>query len=148
MPREPQNYANHRRFHPLFHFFVFPLLTINVIVRIWLAVAYFKWFDWIVVWDVFVAIAILGGAFLARYYGLRNQDRIIRLEETLRLHHVLPEDLRSRIGELRTRHFIGLRYCSDEELPDACRAVLEGEVATPDQIKQRVKSWRPDYMRL
>jgi hypothetical protein len=140
-----QSYANHRRFHPLFHFIVIPLLAINVVVQIVIAVRFFSAMS---VWNVFVALAILGGAFLARFYGLRNQDRIIRLEEMLRLQRVLPDDLRARIGELRTRQLIGLRFCSDEELPEACRAVFAGEAPTHDAIKRRVKSWRPDYMRL
>jgi len=140
-----QNYANHKRFHPLFHFMAAPILAINLIVRIVIA---FRFYSMMAVWEVLVAFALLAGVFLARYYGLRNQDRIIRLEERLRLERLLPDDLRARVGDLRTSQLIGLRFCSDAELPDACRAVLAGDGPTLDAIKQRVKSWRPDYHRV
>lgn len=139
-----QNLANHTRFHPPFHFVLLPILASNVIVRIVLAV---RSFSALAVWDAIIALAIVFIALFARFYGLRNQDRIIRLEERLRLERILPDDLRARVGELRTRQLIGLRFCSDDELADACRAAL-AEKADTKAIKQRVRNWRPDYMRL
>jgi len=143
MQRE-QTYANHKRYFPLFHFVVIPLLTINWIVTIVVAFRLSSWMNW---WQVVVAFAILGLAFASRLMALAVQNRLIRLEETLRLERLLPDDLRARIGELRPRHLIGLRFCSDEEVADACRAVLAGEANTSNDIKRRVKKWRPDYQR-
>jgi hypothetical protein len=145
MPREQQTYANHRRYFPLFHFFVVPLLGVNVVVTLIYAIlhpgAAMNW------WQVVVAVVLLCFAFAARVMILTVQNRLIRLEETLRLQRLLPDDLRDRIGELRTGQLIALRFCSDEELPEMCRVVLSGEVRGMDEIKRRVKNWRPDWRR-
>jgi len=144
MPRE-QSYANHARYYPLFHFVVVPLLALNVIVTVVYAFRHpgAKW-NW---WQVVVAVAIGLLAWTTRTMVLTVQNRLIRLEETLRLQRLLPDDLRGRIGELRTSHLIALRFCSDAELPEMCRAVLSGELGEADAIKRRVKSWRPDWLR-
>jgi len=145
MPPEVQSYASHRRFHPLFHFFAFPVLAINFIVHLYLL---WRMPSLLMAWSCVVAAALVATVFLARYYSLRQQDRIIRLEERLRLQSLLPEDLRFRINELRTSQLVGLRFCSDEELADATRAVLAGEVKSQAEIKQRVKQWRADHHRI
>jgi len=140
-----QNYASHRRFHPMFHFFAFPVLAINLLFHLYLLVRHPSWIG---LWSCFVAAALVVTVFLARYYSLRQQDRIIRIEERLRLQSLLPEDLRSRINELRTSQLIGLRFCSDEELAEATRAVLAGEVTSQEDIKRRVQQWRADHHRI
>jgi GAF domain-containing protein len=144
MPRE-QSYANHKRYFPLFHFIVVPLLALNVIATLVYAIRHpgAKW-NW---WQVAVALALAFFAWTVRVMVLTVQNRVVRLEETLRLQRLLPDDLRDRIGELRTSHLIALRFCADEELPEMCRAVLSGELRAPDEIKRRVKSWRPDWLR-
>jgi hypothetical protein len=140
-----QTYANHRRYYPLFHFFVVPVLALNLIARIIYVVrhpgAKLNW------WEVLVAFTVLALAFTLRVMVLTVQNRVIRLEERLRLQRLLPEELRGRTGELRTAQLIALRFCSDEELPDMCRAVLSGEVGEMNDIKKRVKRWRPDWLR-
>lgn len=140
-----QTYANHKRYFPLFHFVTIPLLTINLIVRIVVAVrnapSALAW------WEIVIALALLGVAFSARLMALAVQNRVIRLEERLRLERVLPDDLRNRAGELRTSQLIAMRFCPDEELPELCRAVLNGELREQNEIKRRVKSWRPDWLR-
>ena len=140
-----QNYANHARYYPLFHFIAVPLLVLNIIATVVYAFRHpgAKW-NW---WQVVVAVAIGLLAWTTRIMVLRVQDRLIRLEETLRLQRLLPDDLRDRVGELRTSHLIAMRFCSDAELPEMCRAVLSGELREPDAIKRRVKSWRPDWLR-
>jgi len=137
-----QSYATHRRFLPLYHFVLIPLLGINLIVRIVYAVrhagARLNW------WEVVIAFALLLFALLARFMTLRVQDRLIALEESIRLARCLPDDLRARLGELRTRHLVALRFCDDAEVADLTRAVLNGEAQTPGDIKKRIKTWRPD----
>jgi hypothetical protein len=144
MPRE-QNYANHKRYLPLYHFIVVPLFALNFIATLVYAFRHpgAKW-NW---WQVVVAVALLLFVWAARLMALTVQNRVIRLEETLRLQRVLPDDLRGRVAELRTSQLIALRFCSDEELPDMCRAVLNGDVQGSDEIKRRVKTWRPDWLR-
>ena len=86
-----QSYATHRRFFPLFHFFAIPLLVINLIVRI-----IYAWMHRgarLVWWEVVVALALLAVAFASRVMALTVQNRLIRLEETMRLQRCLPDDL-------------------------------------------------------
>jgi uncharacterized protein DUF6526 len=140
-----QTYANHKRYYPLFHFIAVPLLALNVIATLVYAIRHpgAKW-NW---WQIAVALALLFLAWTMRVMVLTVQNRLIRLEETLRLQRILPDDLRNRAGELRTSQLIAMRFCADEELPEMCRAVLNGELREQDEIKRRVKSWRPDWLR-
>ena len=140
-----QNYATHRRYDPLYHFVAMPILGINFLVAIWFA---WKVQRPITVWAAIDALAIFILGYVLRVYANRNQDRIIRLEETLRLQRVLPEDLRGRVGELSLRQLTALRFCHDDEVPDLARAVLDGEVRGSDQIKQRIQRWRADHHRV
>ena len=118
---------------------------LNVLVAIYWFIKYPKWQ---IAWGVLVAIALATIALLARFYALRQQDRIIRLEERLRMQTILPEDLRSRINELRTSQLIGLRFCGDDEVADVTRSVLDGELKGREAIKKRVQNWRADHHRL
>lgn len=144
-----QHYANHRRFDPRFHFFAFPILAINVLVAIYFFVREIgRAYAWMAVWNVIVAFAIVMVAYLVRTYATALQDRIIRLEERVRLERVLPADLRERIDELTTRQLIGLRFCDDAEVADMTRAVLSGELRGAGSIKKRITRWRPDHLRV
>src|SRR4051812_9737198 len=96
---EQQSYQTHRRFHPVYHFIIAPIFGINLIVAIVIAVRYFSW---IAVWNAVMALAMLFLALIVRFYATKNQDRIIRTEEIVRLYRVLPADLRPRITELTT----------------------------------------------
>jgi uncharacterized protein DUF6526 len=140
-----QDYATHRRYHPLFHFFAIPVLTINLLLSIYIAIRHPVLLAF---WNALVAAALLATCFLTRIYGLRNQDRLIRLEERVRLATLLPPDLRGRIGELSMGNLIGLRFCGDDEVADVTRAVLNGELKGRDEIKKRVQNWRADHHRL
>ena len=140
----PQSYSNHARFDPPFHFFALPVMVITTIWLIMRAVRFpTVWNGWLVV----VGFAVIVLAIKSRLNALRVQDRVIRLEERLRLMSVLPETLRPRIAELTDDQFIGLRFACDEELPALCRRALD-EKLTKKQIKQAVKTWRPDNTRV
>ena len=140
-----QTYATHRRFHPYFHFVVFPILFINFIVMLVLVA---RDPTAMAIWNALFAAAISWLALIIRGYATRNQDRIIRLEEQVRLSRSLPEDLRGRIGELSTGELIALRFCDDAELPELTRAILSGEVKGRENIKRRIKTWRGDTLRV
>jgi Family of unknown function (DUF6526) len=144
MAPEVQTYKNHARFLPPFHFFVIPVLLVNVLVAIrtlWVAPG------WGTAWALVVAMALLTLGFLARIMALTVQDRVIRLEMRLRLHECLPQDLRSRIDDLTPRQLIALRFASDAELADLVREVLAGKLGTSKEIKTRVKNWQGDWLR-
>jgi uncharacterized protein DUF6526 len=140
-----QTYATHRRFVPLFHFVMFPILVINVFVEVYYLYRYVSLWR---AWNVVVALALVAFAWTVRTMVSTAQNRIIRLEETLRMQRCLPPDLQSRIGELTPSQLIGLRFCADEELPELTRAVLSGELRGREEIKRRIKNWRPDHLRV
>jgi hypothetical protein len=140
-----QSYASHRRWFPLWHMFALPILLANIVVEI---VRLVRAPSLMRGWDVMVALGILGVGLVARYMALVNQNRIIQLEERIRLARILPDDLRGRISELRLRQLVGLRFASDAELPDLVRRCLDGDLQTADSIKRAVKEWRPDHLRV
>ena len=139
-----QSYQKHARWLPGFHFFVIPVLLINLINEIRHVVMeptrHFAW-------QVIFAAALLGAAFLSRVQALTVQDRVIRLEMRLRLRGVLPPDLQPRINELTYRQLVAMRFASDAELTELVREVLEGKLATSKEIKERVKNWQADWLR-
>jgi Family of unknown function (DUF6526) len=140
-----QNFANHRRTFPLFHFFVIPVMVLNFvwcIYRLWKG-----GFTADGVERLLVAIALVGGFLAARIMALTVQDRVIRLEERLRYERVLPADLKPRIPELTVAQIVSLRFASDAELPTLARKVLDEKMRERKAIKQMVKSWRPDFLR-
>ena len=121
MTTTPQSFANHTRWHPPFHFFVMPVLLINVI---WSAVVFFRNPGWNQGWWIVVSLALVVLAFLVRINPLRAQDRIIRLEEQLRYRRLLPADLAQQTEKLSTGQVIALRFASDDELAGLVRQVL------------------------
>jgi hypothetical protein len=146
---EPQNFANHPKFVPGYHFVAFGILAINLLWSLYRLVSGLPgvpFFDRLLGFAVAVALVLL--AWYARVFPLKAQDRVIRLEEVLRLERLLPPDLRPRIGDLRTGQLIALRFASDAELPELTRAVLDRGITTPKEIKKMVGSWRGDYLRM
>jgi len=144
MAEPVQSFKKHARWLPAYHFFVLPVLLVNVlnaIRHVWLLPTRGMLFQLV------VAIALLTLGFLARVMTLTVQDRVIRLEMRLRLRGLLPPDLQPRIPELTHRQLVALRFASDAELPALCRDVLEGKLATSNEIKQRVKTWEADWLR-
>jgi hypothetical protein len=144
MAEAPQTYKSHARFFPLFHFFVAPVLMINFFVAAW---QLYKQPSAATAWGLVVALALVGLALAARLMALTVQDRLIRLEMRLRLQQVLPPELWGRVAEIERPQFVALRFASDAELPELVREVLTGKLATQRAIKERVRSWQPDYFR-
>jgi len=144
MTEHTQNYANHARLYPLFHYFVAPVLILNLLYTIWRLVRQPS-FD--TVWGVILAAGLVGLATVARLMALTVQDRVIRLEMRLRLTQLLSPDLQRRIGDLTPAQLIGLRFASDDELPQLMERVLDGSLKTTKEIKQSVKNWQGDYLR-
>ncbi|HEV2402357.1 MAG TPA: DUF6526 family protein [Candidatus Sulfotelmatobacter sp.] len=147
----PQTYANHTRFDPWFHFFLVPVFVIALIsslVHLFTHLGRNSLRSNIhsVVLAV-LAFAMLVLLFKVRLYALKVQDRVIRLEEQLRLMRVLPEPLRSRIPELTVDQFCGLRFASDAELPKLVEFALT-QKPSRKEIKKAIQNWRPDYWRV
>ena len=145
MAESPQSYENHTRYHAPFHYFVAPVLLANVLVAV-VQLVRDPGLDR--GWWLVVSIALLALAGLVRINPLKAQDRIIRLEESLRYYQLLPEDLAARAASLKTGQVVALRFASDEELEGLVREVLEGRLNTPGEIKRAVKNWRADRLRV
>lgn len=146
---DEQNFANHRKFVPGYHFVAFGILAINLIwslFRLVSGVPGVPFFDRLL--NLAVAVALLLLAWYLRVFPLRAQDRAIRHEETLRLERLLPPDLRPRIADLRLGQLIALRFASDAELPELTRAVLDGGITSQDEIKKMIQNWRADHLRM
>jgi hypothetical protein len=145
MDSESQNYKNHARLRPPFHFFVLPVLLVNVLVQVWVL-----WGTPALgtLWALVVAVALLMTALLARTQALTAQDRLIRLEMQLRLRGLLPADLQKRVPELSPQHLVALRFASDAEMPDLVREVLAGSLKTQKEIKMRIRDWQGDWLRV
>jgi hypothetical protein len=144
MAEREQNYKNHGRTFPLFHYVVLPILAANFLISlrpVWLTP------DFRTAWAAVVAFALIGLALAARAMAITVQDRVIRLEMQLRLLRVLPPDLHARIASLGRGQFVALRFASDEELPGLVRDVTDGRLKTPKEIKLRVRNWQGDWLR-
>ncbi len=145
MAGKPQDFANHSKMVMGFH----GVLTL-------LAMGYAAWalaglFD-DPSWDS-AAFAALGGALLmlgwyARIFANQNQDRIIRLEERLRMRELLPDELHGRIKDFTTGQLIALRFASDGELPALAKKVLDERITDSKAIKRLITDWRPDHQRV
>ena len=144
MPQSGQTYKTHIRWFPPFHFFVMPVLLINVFVSGWLL---YRNPSRLGIWELIVAMALVMTALTARVMVVAVQDRVIRLEMRLRMRELLPADLQARIGEVTREQCVGLRFASDAELPTLVRRVLSGELKTTREIKKQVAQWQGDYMR-
>jgi hypothetical protein len=144
-----QSFANHSKYVPGFHFLTFGILGINLIwsiFRLFVGLQGVPIYDRVLNVAVAAALGLLG--WYLRTFPLRAQDRVIRLEEILRLERLLPADLKPRIADLRTSQLIALRFASDAELPGLTREVLDGKITGSSEIKKRIQSWRADHLRM
>jgi hypothetical protein len=142
--REPQNLKNHARFDPPYHFFLVFVLLANLIVSIVFVVRHPGFYS---AWYVAMSVAAFIALFRLRTYPLKVQDRVIRLEERLRLLALAPKEWHSQIDRLSEDQLIGLRFAPDEEVVALAKQALEHDW-NRKQIKERINNWRPDYWRV
>jgi hypothetical protein len=140
-----QNYANHRRTVFGFHILMGAIVLANLIYQVVQGV---KAYSTPALFNIFVAAALSLGFWYMRSFPKVVQDRVIRLEETLRFQRLLPPDLQKRIGEFTVAQFVGLRFASDKELPALAKKVLDEKIEGRDAIKKLVTDWRPDTLRV
>lgn len=139
-----QSFDNHARYFPPFHFFVSPVLLVYFVYTVWVAN---QVRSWPAVLAAIVALALIVLALAARTMALTVQNRVIRLEEQLRLQRLLPADLQGRIAELTVGQLVALRFASDAELPELTRTVLTQGITDKKTIKRMITGWRPDHLR-
>jgi Family of unknown function (DUF6526) len=139
-----QNYKNHVRFFPPFHFVAAPitlLYFVNEVRHLWLNPNRSTAFA------ALVAFGIVAATFASRLMALKVQDRVIRFEMRERMRGLLPADLQARMHELTPEQLVGLRFAGDGELAELVRDVLAGKLANQKAIKLAIKDWKGDYLR-
>jgi hypothetical protein len=147
----PQTFSSHRRVDPLFHFFLVPVFAVGLLLSLIHFFYHFRDSDsrdnihsFLL---IVLSVALLILVFRTRIYALKVQDRVIRLEERLRLTQLLGEPLRSRIPELTEDQLVGLRFASDAEGPQLVERTLSEKLKRGD-IKKAIQNWRPDNWRV
>jgi hypothetical protein len=141
----PQSIKNHGRLDPPFHVVLFAILIANLVIAIIHLVHHLQnFYGW---WLVVLSLAIFILYFKLRLYPLKVQDRVIRLEERLRLQALAPTEWHTQIYRLTEGQLIGLRFAADDEVVELAKQALEHNL-TRKQIKERIKDWRPDTWRV
>lgn len=143
----PQNFKNHTRVDPQFHYVLFFILIANLVFAVFHLIHHWNESHIASAWILVLSLAAFIPFRILRAYPLKVQDRIIRLEERLRLEALAPADWRPQIYRLTEDQLIGLRFASDEEVVELARQALEGNL-TRKQIKERINNWRPDNWRV
>jgi|TARA_B100001750_G_C15206146_1_gene445955 hypothetical protein len=142
--KKPQNYKNHAKFIPVFHYIALPLLLINFLAALFRLTQDINFYA---LNDLGLAVALIIVAVFTRLFALKAQDRVIRLEEQLRIQALLPDALKTDAGRLTMGQIVALRFASDEELAELTQDALDHNTS-PNALKQAVKNWRPDYNRV
>jgi len=143
--KTPQTLQNHAKMVAPFHYLLLPILLINLLLSMYRSATAFSPST---LWITFVAVALIMIALFARIFALQAQDRVIRLEERMRLQTLLPDELKPRIHDFTMDQLAALRFASDSELPNLARKVLEDGIDDRKTIKQLIVTWRADYQRL
>jgi hypothetical protein len=141
---ETQDLKHHASLDPIFHYFLVWISLTSIVIAIVFAVRHPDFYS---VWIVVVAFAAFFALFRLRTYPLKVQDRIIRLEERLRLHTLTPSEWRPQIDKLTEDQLIALRFASDKEVVELAKLALDQNL-NRKQIKERIQSWRPDHWRV
>ena len=144
MERKPQTLQNHGKFDPQFHFFLAPVALIFLIATIYQAVQNPGTQAYVHILVALWAFILVGRV---RSYSLKVQDRVIRLEERLRMAGLLQEPLKTKSAALTEGQIIALRFASDAELAGLVEKTLAGNLKQKE-IKQAIQNWRPDYWRV
>lgn len=143
--KTPQTLQNHAKMVAPFHYILLPILLINLLLSMY---RFATAFSFETAWLVWMAVALIMIALFARIFALQAQDRVIRLEERMRLQTLLPDELKPRIHDFTMDQLAALRFASDSELPNLARRVLEDGIDDRKTIKQLIVTWRADYQRL
>jgi hypothetical protein len=141
---DPQSLKNHGRLDPWFHVIPFFVLIANLVVAIFFMVHHLTIYS---AWLVLLSVIVFFPYFKIRIYPLKVQDRVIRLEERIRLQALAPAEWHAQIYRLSEDQLIALRFAADDEVVELAKQALEHNL-TRKQIKERIKDWRPDNWRV
>jgi hypothetical protein len=144
MSNAPQSLKNHGRFDPLYHFFITAVFLANLVyacIHLHRQPSISAW------WYLALSVFIVAPWLRLRTYPIKVQDRVIRLEERLRLQALAPTEWHTQIYRLSEDQLIGLRFAGDDEVVELAKQALEHNW-NRKQIKERIKDWRPDNWRV
>src|SRR5579863_6378846 len=139
-----QTLKNHARLDPQYHFVLALVILVNLVYSVVHLVRHLSWRSG---WFVVLSLAVVIVYIRIRTYPLKVQDRVIRLEERLRLQALAPAEWHSQIYRLSEDQLIALRFAADDEVVELAKQALEHNL-TRKQIKERIKIWRPDFWRV
>ena len=140
----PQNFKSHARLDPAFHIVLALVILVNLIYSIVYLVLHLSLHN---AWFVILSAAVIILYLRLRQYPLKVQDRVIRLEERLRLQALAPAEWHSQIYRLTEGQLIGLRFAGDDEVVALAKQALEHNL-NRKQIKERIRNWRADEWRV
>lgn len=144
MATPPQDFKSHRRYYPLLHFVVQPILLVNLIVAGRVAMRDPSAWN---LWQVVLAAGLGALSWAARAMALRVQDRVIRIEMRLRFTALLDRDTLAATSRLTRSQLVGLRFAGDGELPALVKRCLASELANGEAVKKEIRDWQPDWLR-
>jgi hypothetical protein len=139
-----QSLSNHARFDPQYHFFITGFYLLNLVYAGFHLYRQHTISAW---WYMVLSLAAIVPIFKLRAYPLKVQDRVIRLEERLRLQALAPQAWHAQIYRLTEDQLIGLRFAADDEVVELAKQALEHNLSRK-QIKERIKNWRSDDWRV
>lgn len=145
MATRAQNFENHTRYFPLFHFIAAPLLAINLVFAL---SALGRAPSLATAAGVVLAAGVIATLLAARTMVLSVQNRVIRLEMTMRIERLLGAAAAAdALASLTVGTLVALRFASDAELPALIARVRSNELATAREVKRAIREWQPDYLR-
>jgi len=141
---QQQNFKNHTRFVPLYHYVLFSILLATLIGSV-VNLCHCSC-SGLYSASLLCALTIAGilVAWYARAFALKAQDRAIRAEENLR--HFAATGKLLPIG-LRMSQIIALRFASDEEWQGLIQKAISENLSSKE-IKQQIKYWKADNNRV
>ena len=145
MANDSQNFSNHTRMVPGYHYVTFMLAAVFAV---WSVVRAFRMPAAETLYPLAGALALIGIAWYARVFALQAQNRTIRLEERLRLARLLPADHQGNVDAIAPSQLIALRFAPDSEVTDLARKVIANPSMTAKEIKAQIKNWRADHYRV
>jgi len=140
-----QNFTNHKRFAPGYHFVLSFLIltgTISAVVNVVMQWGKGGLMTSLLILLLFTCLFFV--FILMRTFPLKAQDRAIRAEEGLRYFVLTRQPLSAKlsIGQI-----IALRFAPDEEMVQLVEKTLT-ENLKPNEIKKAIQTWKADHHRV
>ena len=145
MAESTQSFEKHAKWVVGYHLVTSLFLLVFTVWAI-LGLARNPGFDTFALFCAMVTLHLLG--FYVRAFATGNQDRIIRLEERLRMRELLPADQHAHINDYTAKQMVALRFASDEELPALAAKVRSENITDTKKIKSLIQNWRADHQRI